>query len=138
MDKKKTIKTVALVGGAAIGSFILYRIVKTQLTRNKIADNSGDGNNNNNGSGGGSGNSGTTYASINFPIKVGDKGDKVHDVQVMLNRAIVALGHPENKIDEDGVFGNQTKEALMRFQIAIPMTKSAFAALKNYVIQHNG
>ena len=82
-------------------------------------------------------------STINGILKEGSKGEDVKKLQKALNK----LGYTDNKgntLDEDGIFGSKTRQALKKFQSAMeiatdgilgPDTKAKFA-LKGY--KHGG
>ncbi len=66
--------------------------------------------------------------SVNFPLRQGDKGDGVLQLQRCLNRVISAWpGLDAARLDEDGIFGPATKRAVTSFQQFFVLTPTGTA-----------
>lgn len=65
-----------------------------------------------------------------FPLKVGEAGDNVLELQRRLNYWISNFGSPEEEIEEDGRFGDETKGAFLEWGGSeMPVTRENFQAI---------
>lgn len=65
------------------------------------------------------------------PLRVGDSGDKVRQMQAQLN--VISDAYPLiPKIAEDGIFGPETEEAVKTFQKIFKLTQDGIVGFRTW------